>query len=98
IEAVVREVHEETGIRAEIVPTSPRYTYDHPRQLPPPVTIGIYDIEDPANPHQHIDLVYFTRPLAGEPLTLPDDGNGWLWVSEETLRNEDYLERPDGEG
>jgi 8-oxo-dGTP pyrophosphatase MutT (NUDIX family) len=98
IQAVLREVLEETGIHAEVVPTSSRYTYEEPRQLPAPVTIGVYDIEDPVNPHQHIDLIYFTRPRTGEPLGLPDDGNGWLWVSEETLRNEDCLERPDGEG
>ncbi len=98
IEAVVREVHEETGIRAEVVPTTSGYAYDHPRQLPPPVTIGVYDIDEPGRLHQHIDLVYFTRPLAGESLTLPDGGHGWLWVSEETLRSEEYLPRPDGEG
>jgi 8-oxo-dGTP pyrophosphatase MutT (NUDIX family) len=98
IEAVLREVHEETGIRAEIVPNVEAYAYTHPRQLPPPVTIGVYDIDDPGNPHQHIDLIYFTRPLAGEGLTLPDDGKGWRWVSEETLRREDALPRPDGRG
>ena len=98
IEAVVREVHEETGIRAEVVPTASGYAYDHPRQLPPPVTIGVYDIPEPGRPHQHIDLVYFTRPLAGQSLALPEDGNGWLWVSEETLRNKEYLPRPDGTG
>ncbi len=98
IEAVLREVYEETGIRAEVVPTTPLATYDQPRQLPPPVTIGVYDIEEPGRPHQHIDFIYFTRPLAGEPEALPDDGNGWLWVSEEALRSEDYLVRPDGAG
>lgn len=98
IEAVLREVHEETGMRAEIVPTSGRYGYAQPRQLPPPVTIGVYDIDEPGRPHQHIDLIYFTRPRAGESLELPADGNGWLWVSEEELRTESRLDRPDGAG
>jgi hypothetical protein len=62
------------------------------------VTIGVYDIDEPGNRHQHIDLIYFTRPLAGESLALPDDGNGWRWVSEDELRQAGPLARPDGEG
>jgi hypothetical protein len=62
------------------------------------VTIGVYDIEEPGNPHQHVDLIYFTHPAAGEPLDLPDDGNGWRWVSEDELRTADPLARPDGAG
>ncbi|MGE0229225.1 MAG: NUDIX hydrolase [Dehalococcoidia bacterium] len=98
VQAVLREVYEETGIHAEIVPTSTAYGYAQPRQLPPPVTIGVYDIDEPGRPHQHVDLIYFTRPLAGEALDLPSDGNGWLWVSEEQLRSESHLDRPDGAG
>jgi hypothetical protein len=68
--------------------------------LPPPVTIGVYDIErgDPHQPlaHQHIDLVYFTRPLEGEVLTLPNGGEGWLWVSEAALRDRAMLSCPGG--
>lgn len=98
IEAVLREVLEETGIHADVVPTTTRYAHEQPAQLPPPVTIGVYDIDEPGNPHQHIDLIYFTRPRGGEPLELPDDGNGWLWVSEDALRSDGPLARPDGDG
>ena len=62
IQAVLREIEEETGVEALIVPTSTPYPHDDPRQLPPPVTIGVYEIDEPGNPHQHIDFVYFTRP------------------------------------
>ncbi len=89
IQAVLREIEEETGVEALIVPTSTPYSYDDPRQLPPPVTSGVYEIDEPGNPHQHIDFVYFTRPrspgtpdLAGRP----DQGEGWRWVSSEELR------------
>ena len=89
IQAVLREIEEETGVEALIVPTSTPYPHDDPRQLPPPVTIGVYEIDEPGNPHQHIDFVYFTRPrspgtpdLAGRP----DQGEGWRWVSSEELR------------
>jgi 8-oxo-dGTP pyrophosphatase MutT (NUDIX family) len=101
VEAVLREVQEETGLLAEVVPTSAAYGWDHPRQLPAPATIGIYDIDggDPhlPRPHQHIDLVYFTQPLSGQSLALPIE-DGWLWVSEELLSTRHALPRPDGGG
>ena len=102
IEAVVREIEEETGLAATVVPTTRLYPHELPRQLPPPVTIGVYDIDEPGSPHQHIDFVYFTRPASGVALALPDhalpalpdnplpalpdNGEGWRWVDAETLR------------
>lgn len=88
IEAMLREVAEETGIEVDVVPTSPAFGYAHPPQLPPPVTIGIYDIARDGRtdgPHQHIDFIYFTRPRPGVALELPDDEHGWAWVDEATL-------------
>lgn len=102
IQAVLREVQEETGLTAEVIPTGRMYAWSQPRRLPAPVTIGVYDIErgDPHQraPHQHIDLVYFTRPLAGQALELPDGGEGWLWITEEQLAECGVLPRPDGAG
>ena len=102
IEAVLREVREETGLAAQVVPTGRAYTWAQPGRLPAPVTIGVYDIEhgDPHQraPHHHIDLVYFTRPLAGQPLALPDGDEGWAWVSEAELAEGAMLPRPDGAG
>jgi 8-oxo-dGTP pyrophosphatase MutT (NUDIX family) len=102
IEAVLREVQEETGLAAAVVPTGRAYAWSQPGRLPAPVTIGVYDIErgDPHQraPHQHIDLVYFTRPLAGQPLALPDGAEGWAWVSESELAEGAMLPRPDGAG
>ena len=92
IQAVLREIEEETGVEALIVPTSTPYPHEDPRQLPPPVTIGVYEIDEPGNPHQHIDFVYFTRPrsadASGAPALpgSPDSGEGWRWVSREELR------------
>ena len=91
IEAVLRELEEETGVAAVVVPTATPYPHDEPRQLPPPVTIGVYEIEEPGNPHEHIDFVYFTRPRDAQPHDsapprLPDNAEGWRWVSSEELR------------
>ena len=89
IEAMLREVLEETGIEVEVVPTVAPFAHAHPPQLPPPVTIGVYDIERDGRtdgPHQHIDFVYFTRPRPDARLELPNDGHGWAWVDEPALR------------
>jgi 8-oxo-dGTP pyrophosphatase MutT (NUDIX family) len=87
--AVLREVREETGLAVEIVPATAAFAYQDPPQLPSPVTIGVYDISNGdgqlPDPHQHIDLIYFTRPVEDDP-RLPDDGHRWEWVDADTLR------------
>lgn len=83
VQAVLREVQEETGIAADVVPP-PGFKDDHayPVQVPPPLTILIEDIHDPLDGfHQHIDFIYACRPIA-PVVRLPD---GWRWVSEEDL-------------
>ena len=90
IEAVLREILEETGIAAEVLNAEPRFAHEHPGQLPPPANIGVYDLPDGdrglREPHQHIDLIYFARPCAGVDTTLPADGHEWRWVSVTELR------------
>ena len=90
IQAVLREVLEETGVRCEVLNAEDRFPHAEPPQLPPPATIGIYDLPDGdgglREAHQHIDSIYFTRPVAGESVELPGgDGYEWRWVSEAEL-------------
>ena len=94
IEAVLREVKEETGIDVEVVPTVEPFGHQQPPQLPPPVTIGVYDLGPDGHAdeaHQHIDFVYFTRPANGASLTLPEGDEAWVWVDETTLRDNPRL-------
>ena len=83
IEAALREVMEETGMAVEIAPTAAPFGYGDPPQLPAPATIMVEPIRafggDAA--HQHIDLIYFTRPLneTGDPPP------GWRWIDREQL-------------
>ena len=93
VEAVVREIREETGLRAEVVPTSPIIALDYPTQVLPPFTIMIEDIDDPVQGfHNHIDMIYFCRPVGpAEPLN-----HGWRWVSRHDLAKANALELPDG--
>ena len=57
-DAAVREVLEETGIRARLVGAR-GLPIEYPRQLVVPAGIQVEDIYPG---HQHIDLVYFAQP------------------------------------
>lgn len=90
-EAALREAQEEANFPVVLLPTTEPLAYASPEQLPSPVTIMIENI--PATPieaaHQHIDLVYFARPVAaGLPLA-PD--NAWLWVSQAELETTGFV-------
>jgi len=101
IEAVLREILEETGIKAELLNAEPRFAHAAPAQLPPPVNIGVYDLPDGdgglREAHQHIDLIYFARPVPGARTDLPSDGHEWRWVSETELRDAVALRHDDSE-
>lgn len=100
VQAMLREVREETGLEVQAVPPASPFAYTTPPQLVAPVTIGVYNISNGdgqlAEAHQHIDFVYFTR-LAGEsgrrtqPPALPDDGMQWRWFTEDDVRSADNL-------
>ena len=86
VEAVLREVLEETGIAAEIIPSASPLPFDSPRQLPPPYTILLEDSPGPDGPHQHIDLIYFCRPLDAAAVDPAPDPT-LRWVHESELRD-----------
>ena len=96
VQALCREAEEETGVAIEVLPTSDSFLYEEPTQLPAPVTIMLEDIpatpEEPA--HQHIDLVYFTRP--GKAASDTSLNEGWRWVSEQELQSNMALNTENG--
>lgn len=91
IQAVLREILEETGIEAELLNAEPRFAHATPGQLPPPMNIGVYDLPDGdgglREAHQHIDLIYFARPTEGQAIDLPVDGQEWRWVTVAELQD-----------
>lgn len=95
VQAVLREVEEETGVKAEVVPTGTRVELVYPEQVHAPFTIEIEDIDDPVQGwHQHIDMIYFCKPVgAGAPQTVSD---GWLWVSKDELADGRALDTGNG--
>lgn len=98
VQAVLREVEEETGVKSEVVPTGIRINLEYPEQVHAPFTIEIEDINDPVQGwHQHIDLIYFCKPV-GTPQAVNDGcvNDGWLWVSKGELADGRALETGDG--
>lgn len=92
VQAVLREVQEETGLEVEVVPTGSSLELDYPAEVYPPYTIMVEDIHDPIQGfHRHIDMIYFCRPV-GPPGRLNE---GWLWVTAQTLKGGVAL--PNGE-
>lgn len=83
VEAVLREVEEETGLQVEIVPVrSIEWGLSHPTLVSPPLTIMVEDIDDPVDgPHHHIDFIYVCRPMA----PVGDAPDGWRWVTRDDL-------------
>lgn len=92
VEAALREVREETGIEAEIIPTGPQtMPFDYPEQLQPPYTILIENIPGPGEPHKHIDHIYFVRPVDGATHERVDDPT-LRWVTAAELRDDALLD------
>ena len=90
---MLREVEEETGVKAEVVPTGTPVDLEYPEQVHAPFTIEIEDIDDPVQGwHQHIDMIYFCKPV-GAPGTINE---GWRWVSVEELATGVALETGNG--
>ncbi len=82
VQAVLREIKEETGLDATVVPTSPVLGLGYPIHVHPPYTILVEDIDDPVQGfHHHIDMIYFCRPTAENPAL----GDGWVWASRDDL-------------
>lgn len=89
VEAVLREVREECGLSAEVIPSVEALPFAYPGQLQPPQAILVEDSHERGEPHQHVDLIYFCRPLAGSADPVSD---GFHWVDEATLRSNQPLD------
>ncbi len=95
VQAVLREIEEETGIPARVIETVTPYAHSGRGRVAPPVSIGLYTVPRDAHwpgAHEHIDFVYFARPMEPGPRPpLPGGDVPWLWVSEAELRSEKPL-------
>ena len=97
VAGVLREVREETGLEAEPLPLTPMFPFPYPKQLPAPYTILVENIPEAGEQHQHIDLIYFCRPLPGQAPSPPPVDDTLVWVTEEQLQRNEALPRGNGE-
>ncbi|OGO52776.1 MAG: hypothetical protein A2148_05165 [Chloroflexi bacterium RBG_16_68_14] len=94
VTGALREVREETGLEAELLPLTPIFSFSYPQQIPVPYTVLLEDIPEAGELHQHIDLIYFCRPLPGQaqrPLPVDDT---LVWATEEQLQRNEALTLP----
>lgn len=87
-EAALREVLEETGVRAKIWTPPASLSLPYGRALPNPIMIA--EFPAPANEgqpaHHHIDLLYVATADSTAPLThQPEENDGAVWLSVDTL-------------
>ena len=95
VQTAVREALEETGIKTCILTTvSHKFDFLSPRQVQPPVTILVEDINDPVDGfHQHIDSIYFLTPTDNSEIESPP---GWRWITREQLVGDVTIISPHG--
>ena len=86
VQAVLREIREETGLACEVIAAAGPLPFAYPEQLPPPQTILVEDIPGPEEPHRHIDFIYFCRPRDGAEHHAVDDPT-LRWVDAAELRD-----------
>ena len=93
VQAVLREVKEETGLDVELFPTQYVPEISNLDQVPAPRTILVEDVYDQkVGAHQHIDMIYFCRVSGPRPLA-PE---GWVWYTSDDLANKRAATNPDG--
>jgi 8-oxo-dGTP pyrophosphatase MutT (NUDIX family) len=90
VQAVLREIREETGVTTEIISSVLPLPFAYPGQVEPPYTILLEDSAEPGEPHQHIDLIYFCRLLDRDAHDRPADD--FHWVDEATLHTDQPLD------
>jgi len=85
VQAVLREAKEETGLEIELVGEQPQQfeTIYNTRVLMTPRFMNRHFF-DADHTHEHVDLVYFARAKAGEPVA-EEDAAPVRWMSKEEL-------------
>jgi 8-oxo-dGTP pyrophosphatase MutT (NUDIX family) len=93
VAAVLREIREETGLEAAVLPLSQTFPFSYPGQIAPPYTILLEDSSEPGEPHKHMDLIYFCRPANNVSLRPPERAVV-TWVDEDALDTNQPIDLP----
>ena len=83
VDAVLREIKEETGLDVDLLTTVNSNSFSYPSTIPVPEQILLENINDPIiGFHQHIDFIYYCIPK-----NPPNVSNSWIWFDKKTLLN-----------
>ena len=82
--AVLREIYEETGVRARVLPNT-RGLGLPDMELDLPFTIILEDIEGDGT-HNHIDMIYLCRAETSDILTQTSEVRGAGWFTHEQVK------------
>ena len=92
-DAVLREIYEETGIRAEMLPNRRGLSLSsgHAKEMETPFAVLLVDIEGDGS-HNHIDLIYACRAMSD--VLVPDENEitDAAWFSCEQIRDLDTFD------
>lgn len=97
VQGAIREAEEESGLVVEVIPPPGLLRVERPVYLPPPDAVGVFDIDIEGQPfHQHIDFVYYTRPLVPVDFAAPIPEGIHRWLTADELGSPFFLPAPDG--
>ncbi len=97
VQAAVREALEESDIAVDVIPPGDLLVCAGPAVLPPPAVILIEDIVRADQPfHQHIDHVYYTKPLTEVDFEASIPHGPHWWATASQLGGAFSLPAPDG--
>ncbi len=91
------EALEEFGQDVRVIPPPGLLVCEGPKVLPPPAVILVEDIVRADQPfHQHIDHVYYTRPVGPVAFEAPIPHGAHRWATAAELAGAFSLPAPDG--
>lgn len=84
-QAALREAKEETGFDVEIIgnPHLPETPKDGSKDLIPPIFLNRHNFNET---HEHVDMVYFARPIGGA-LQAEEEGGEIGWFDESEINS-----------
>ncbi len=86
LHALHREIHEETGLKVELLTKTAPVNFDGFTSLPVP---NYLDTHNANLPHKHISLTYFCRSKS-DKFIKSEEHTDMRWVSEEELENVEF--------
>jgi 8-oxo-dGTP pyrophosphatase MutT (NUDIX family) len=85
VQTVLREIEEECGLRAALLCPPDTFGVTNLPVVAPPVLILLEPTTDGVHEHEHVDLIYFCRPVGGIDSLATDVDPTIHWVSASEL-------------